>query len=69
MMWRSACATSTPSWTSVPNDQLHALLSDLAEYMETRQDVRDGSYGIPQPNAEMNFLARIEAEIARLEPK
>lgn len=35
------------------------LFDDLREYFEQRSDVKDGSYGVPHANEEMNLLSRL----------
>jgi hypothetical protein len=39
-----------------------ALLDELKDYFDNRQDVRDGSYGEPVANEEMFLLMRLEEE-------
>ncbi len=39
--------------------QWEALLDELDEYLEQREDVRDGSDGVPQANEEMNLLTSL----------
>lgn len=45
----------------------HDLLTDLGAYMDSRADLRDGDYGIPEPNEEAVFHARIKDVLAKLE--
>jgi hypothetical protein len=46
--------------TMTPREKLiETIFSDLSEiedYFDNRSDVVDGSYGIPEPNAEMKML-------------
>lgn len=42
------------------------LLNEIAELLDGYSDVRDGSYGEPQPNRAMVLLQEVEEEIARL---
>jgi hypothetical protein len=39
-----------------------ALLDELKDYFENRQDVRDGSYGEQVANEEMSLLLRLEED-------
>ena len=48
-------------------NDLHSLLTDLAEYLELRADVLDGVYGISKPNAAMQLLNRVQEELRSLE--
>lgn len=47
---------------------LEWLLSDLLEYFADREDVRDGDYGIPQPNTEMQHASRIREALNQCQP-
>lgn len=46
------------------NAMLSALLQ-AEDYFDARADVKDGSYGVPEPNAEMTILTEIRAAIAK----
>ena len=48
-------------------NDLHALLTDLAEYLEAREDASPGAYGIIKPNEEMQLLNRVQEELRSLE--
>jgi hypothetical protein len=39
-----------------------ALLDEIKDYFDNRQDVRDGSYGEQIANTEMHLLMRLEEE-------
>lgn len=38
---------------------LAAILDDIEDYLQDREDVRDGSYGESHANEEMQLLARL----------
>lgn len=42
-----------------------STLQQAEDYFDARADVNDGSYGIPEPNAEMTILTKIRAAIAK----
>ena len=42
-----------------PNNKLRAALADVEAYLAEREDVIDGSYGIPEPNEEMTLLRQL----------
>ena len=48
-------------------NDLHALLTDLAEYLEARADASPGAYGIVKPNEAMQLLSRVQEELRSLE--
>lgn len=48
-------------------NDLHALLTDVAEFLEGQQDVVDGCYGIVKPNTAMQLLSRVQEELRSLE--
>ena len=37
--------------------QMERVLDEIEDYLEQREDVRDGSYGEQRPNEEMSLLA------------
>lgn len=45
--------------TSSGPDELIDVLNDIEEFLEDHQDVRDGSYGEPQPNMAMQLLSAL----------
>lgn len=47
-------------------EHLISLLNEVAEFLSDYEDVRDGSYGVPQPNAAMSLRTRVDEEINRL---
>lgn len=47
-------------------EHLIALLDEVAEFLSDYEDVRDGSYGVPMPNAAMSLRTRVDEEINRL---
>jgi hypothetical protein len=44
-------------------EELEGLLGDIREYFEHRSDVKDGDYGVPEPNEEMKMLQRMDEVI------
>jgi hypothetical protein len=52
---------------SAPKAPIHpdiiAALQSVEEYLDDRADVRDGSYGAPEANHEMQLLAEVRAAL------
>lgn len=44
---------------------LLAFLDQIEDYLDGREDVVDGDYGVPAPNAEMRLLAELRPLLAR----
>lgn len=40
-------------------DVWYSALRQAEDYLDSRADVVDGSYGVPEPNAEMSLLSEI----------
>lgn len=47
------------------NAKLRAALEQCEDYFDNRADVKDGSYGVPEPNAEMSLLSEIREALGR----
>lgn len=50
------------------NERLRGALEQCEEYFENRADVKDGSYGVPEPNTEMSLLSEIQTALGN-QPK
>ncbi len=44
---------------------LRDALEECEEYLDNRADVKDGDYGIPEPNAEMILVAKVRAALGK----
>ena len=65
-------ATCWNAMTGIPDPSTfmadaYELLDRLETYFDQRSDVVDGSYGIPEPNAEMQHLSAIRELMAAME--
>lgn len=47
------------------NAKLRVALEQCEAYFDNRADVKDGSYGVPEPNAEMQMLSDIRETLGR----
>lgn len=42
-----------------------AFLDQIEDHLQRREDIADGSYGVPEPNAEMQLLSKLRPLLAR----
>lgn len=47
------------------NAKLRAALEQCEDYFDTRSDVVDGDYGVPEPNTEMRLLSEVREALGR----
>ena len=57
---------SVPEMTLHKDSYLVDLLNDVAEFLEGQADVKDGSYGEPEPNRAMSLQTHVEQALERL---
>ncbi len=50
------------------NEKMRSALHHCEGYFDNRADVKDGSYGVPEPNTEMSLLSEIQEAMHGMTP-
>jgi hypothetical protein len=48
-------------------DLIYSVLTDCAGYFDNRSDVKDGDYGVPEPNREMCLLELVNRTLRHID--